>query len=517
MIAVKKWVGTSVGPRASKIFTLVFLLLCAVGVRAEEHPAEEHTAEVVSSDPESGEPESSDPEAVEEGASEDQTPTPTATVEHVVEPLDAWVVTPAAPKPTASATPTATPTGVEEVIAPGPSAASGPRKRTMAEMYGPRAYRQALSKTQQKRLRRLIPIQRSVARELRIKADPRGEPELRVCTAHLNNFGPATEFKRLMKGEGAEKRLARERSAVSAIAAVGCDVVAFQAIYGVSFTRAHEAVDGLVKKLEKATDASWEVQLEEGTKQLLWSGFLVREGVGQVLRSESIGGVRPAPFGPAPIKDLARAPSTLSIKVKGKGTAQSKIVTLINFDMRHSLGAKTPDTAFIRVQLAELLRGLVEKATLQDQVVNPQLLVLLGDRNDVRNSAAAQVVEGQLRLLDFTEEGTCKLEGEKELKLRCHNLQRKPKLLFGVVSENALVGRRKGTAKKTVEHEGEEPPAKRPPPVVETRTTEIYLTQRDLKYARLLSDSFRRYRVGTAPLRNGLADSPLTWVELNWP
>ena len=442
--------------------------------------------------------------------------------EERVEPLDSWVMPTPTPVPTPL--PTATP---EEAVheshgdAHGAGAAQVQPQRSISDIYGPRAYRQSLSKVQQKRLKQIIPIQRAVAREIRNKADPRGEAELKVCTAHLHNFGPATEFKRLMKGESPEKRLARESSAVRAIAAAGCDVVALQAVYGVSFSRAQGAVEGLVKKLSRTTDAEWTIQMEEGTKQLLWGAFLIREGSGEVLRSESVDGLRPAPFGPAPIRDVSRAPTTLSIKVRGKGTAQPKIVTLINYDLRHALAGKTPDTVYSRVQLAELLRGVVEKYSLQDQVVNPQLLVLLGDRNDVKNSAPMQVLEGQLRLSDFTEDATCKLEGEKELKLRCQELKRKGKLLFGLLSENAVGLRTRRRTPKPEGHGGEktegEKPVKKAKPVVETRTTEIYLTQRDLKYARLLSDSLSRYRVGTEPLRNGLTDSPLAWVELNWP
>lgn len=472
----------------------------------------------------------------QEETSADEEATATATevpyqADHAVEPLDAWVI--ATPTPTPTPVPTATPEDTGHGGHGDTAASAAPTiapQRTIAEIYGPRAYRQGLSKVQQRRLRQLVPIQRAVAREIRVKADPRGEAELRVCTVHLNNFGPATEFKRLMKGETPEKRVARESSAVKAIAAAGCDVVALQAIYGVSFSRAQGAVEGLVKKLSRLTDAEWTIQMEEGTKQLLWGAFLIKEGAGEVLRSESVDGLRPAPFGPTPVRDVTRAPTTLSIKVRGKGSAQSKIVTLVNYDLRHALAGKTPDTAFVRVQLAEVLRGVVEKFALQDQVVNPQLLVLLGDRNDVRDSAPMQVLEGRLRLSDFTEDGTCKLEGEKELKLRCSEVKRKGKLLFGLISENAFGMRKRPPAPKPppAKHEeekaeGEQTDAeekkvlKRPPPVVETRTSEIYLTQRDLKYARLLSDSLSRYRVGTEPVRNGLADSPLAWVELNWP
>ena len=93
---------------------------------------------------------------------------------------------------------------------------------------------------------------------------------------------------------------------------------------------------------------------------------------------------------------------------------------------------------------------------------------------------------------------------------------------FGVLSENAVGMRPKRPLPKPEKHGeekevGEKKVVKRPPPVVETRTSEIYLTQRDLKYARLLSDSLSRYRVGTEPVRNGLPDSPLAWVVLNWP
>ncbi len=503
---------SAVGVTVWQMALLILLLVTrAPALYAEEHPAEPEVSE--STD----EADSSESEGDSEEAEATATPSNEAPAQ-TVEPLDAWIIH--TPTPTPSPTATPTPAEGEHAAVPNNQSprSSVPAARSITEIYGPRAYRQGLSKTQQKRLKAILPVQRTVAREIRMRADPRGEAELKVCTVHLNNFGPAAEFKRLMKGEGPEKRLARQSSAVSAIAAAACDVVAVQAVYGVSFTRAHEALDGFAEKLAKATDSNWEVQLEEGTKQLVWSGFLLREGVGQVLRSESLSGLQPPPFGPTPIRDVARAFTTLSIKVKGKGVAGSKIVTLVNFDLRHALAGKSADSVYSRVQLAEVLRGVVDKYSLQDQVANPQLLVVLGDRNDVRGSAPAQILEGQLKFTDFTEDGTCKFEGEKELKLRCHDLKRQGKRLFGVVSENAWAMRKRPPAPKVPDAHAEgAPKTVKPPPFVETRTTEIYLTQRDLKYARLLSDSLSRYRVGTEPVRNGLPDSPLTWVMLNWP
>lgn len=481
------------------------------------------------------------------------TPEPTPPPDGSVEPLDSWYV-----RPPASSTPTpeiereaetraadadeeegdveedveeeeeedTAPVELESVETDAQLPEDAANKAALDREQRPR--RVQLNKSQRKRMdeaRRLrARIIREQNRALGIVShaadDPRGEPELRVCTANLNNYGTRDDYRKIFKSKALPTRVRIEASAMRVIARERCDIVALQGVLGITDSFALEGMEKFAKKLSRLTNGEWEVYLGKSSREIVRNGFLYRKDKMEVRRSASFHEVQLTHFGPFPMKEFLRAPVLLAVRVPGKQGAPARDVLLVTYHFRKAFVAseKEPDT--IRMQMADAVRQIIHTEERKYPRDEQPIVVLLGDRMSPQMAPSTQLLEGRLRLLDFTSNGDCKLTPEE--KVECEPRPVHFKEFFGVSTEGYLSPPRvktkkeeDGAEKKVLAYPSKKKEAKKRKPLRE-KTSEIYLKGADLPLA--LEKILRpgRYRAGVARLATGLKESPLVWVELNW-
>ena len=493
--------------------------------------------------------ESPTPTAVEEDLPESPeirlatpTPEPIAThqSEQVVEPLDAWV--PIAPVETP--TPLATPKPKDSEETPPadsdvPDAAELESVETNAVLPEDAANQKALSdalherriqltKTQRARLKRARIARFKVYREQEkalginesAQSDPRGEPELRVCTANLNYFGGVDDFKRVFKAAKLPLRKRRERSTVTAATAMKCDVLALQGILARDDKSAKLVLSNLAKKLSRETGSNWTGYPSEANRDIVRNGFLIRDGAATVESNHSYTELKLTSFGPFQLKQFPRSPFEILLTVPGKGkNAQPKKVMLLNFDFAATFGDVKHEPETNRMQISDGLRQIVHTELANFEPEEAPVVLILGHRSVGRVNPGTQLLEGKLRLAEFTSNGGCVLTAEN--KTQCRPDITHYKEFFGVSSEGFLV---KPIVKTERTEEGEKrklvfPSEKKDKQLLKQtaeRTAEIYTNNESLDFALEKFGLPGRYKAGTAPLQNELPNSPLIWLELNW-
>lgn len=412
----------------------------------------------------------------------------------------------ATPEPTATPVPTPPPTG-----------------------YGPHSFKEALTKSQLKRLKRAERIRRRIVLSDRKRypaktaGDRRGEPEIRICAADSGNYGHLTDFKRLMRPKGQKERKAFERTLANAVKSARCDVVVLQALYGASFARAAEALAGLAAYIEKRTGVSYRPIAEEIRGQQVWTGFLVRRKGPESRGVRLFNSVTLPIFGVTDPKDprfekhFPRSPVALTLEVQGSGEAEARPVVIVSFDLRRSLVGKPPDAEALRMQLAEALRTLIDDVVSESDPRS--IIVAVGERSAPAAAPSSQILAGRLRLRNFMDESMCKLD--EDGKAVCAEVEGQASVLFGLLESELPPP----PAVRRVMRDGKAVHVVVPPSAAErrarrlrlrTRTTDIYLPQRFLQLAYRDSRHPGYFVAGEVPVKNGRAGSPLVWVELNW-
>jgi hypothetical protein len=389
------------------------------------------------------------------------------------------------------------------------------------------ARRIQLSRFQQKRMKHAAAMRRRVVREQAaewklnrpVDADPRGAPEIRLCTLDMAYYGGLKDYRRILKAEKLPLREKTERSALRALTKAQCDIVALQSILGTDDKNIDSAMRIFTKKLKKASGAEYDVLLSPANREIVRSGFLVKKGAGDVVRTQYFRNLSFTQFGIFTAKEFTRMPFELVLKVHGKDGAADKELLLLTFDFRNTFVMAEKEREKLRLQMADALRKIVhtELKNFPDDV--QPIVVLLGDRRAPKYAPSVQLLEGRLRLVDFAQSGKCTLTEDQ--KASCASPPKHFKEFFGLSSE--------GLSAEPVRRQQEIDGVKKqvlvyPDPKVLRRqtlkiwnyTTDIYLRSQDLDLASSSIYRQGRYAAGTIPVQSGLAQSPLVWAELNW-
>ncbi len=384
-----------------------------------------------------------------------------------------------------------------------------------------------------------------------LEVDPRGTPELIVCSVNLNNYSTAKQVKKATRGkEGKKSRLRKkERSVVDAIKTSGCEVIALQGVVGAGIEGALEGLERLQEQLSEGSQEKWKYYLGDSNHKKGFNAFLVQGEQIEVVTVRHLENLALAQFEQFTEDEVFRGPIELELKVKSEEHRQARTVYLLNFHFRKNLKTKSLEPEQGRMQMAESLRRHVRSRQTTFTGANPPIYVVLGDREGGKAAPATQILEGRIGLKDFHSKGACRLldeeamlaedEGEeeseeeeepkkrrrrqpvKELFARCEDGVSGPKLLIGLIGENFIppVPRKQREvdgemltfySRKAERERREKVRAQR------ERRSEIYVVPFDLRYVYRSYYHRPMFASGVEEIERGSENSPLVWARINW-
>lgn len=245
-------------------------------------------------------------------------------------------------------------------------------------------------------------------------ADPRGEPELTVCSQNLENYGLYADVKRRVPSIDQDGFVEKESALAGRFASVGCDIIAVQELLGRNEEVATEALQKLAERMRKITNRFYEAVTGPSNDPSLRNGYLYAKDKGEVVTRVSYSRVELPKLAERDKPRLfARGPLEIQFITKPQGDSPAKTVSLINFHFKSKRGI-SGDPAELewetyRMEMAEALRRIVLTRHINATVSGETLLVLMGDRNSNFDSASARILEGTLTLADFQGDGVCRL------------------------------------------------------------------------------------------------------------
>jgi len=350
--------------------------------------------------------------------------------------------------------------------------------------------------------------------------DPRGSAELQICSLNLNNYGTVKDFTRIFKLSQLPRREKTELSALRAITARNCDVVALQGVLGQSDSNAEDAMSQFAKKLKKRTGGDWEFYLGSAGRGIVRNGFIYKNGLGEVVKQKSFGDVPLLNFAPFTQKEFGRAPVELILRVPRKnGAGSTRDIIFLSFHFQQGFVDKILEPETSRMQLADAVRQIIHSEQQSYSPDEPPIAVLLGDRSGPLEAPATQLLEGRMRLLDFTQNGGCELDASN--KVQCKTPPTHLKEFFGMSTEGILVEPKVKKVKvDDVEKEKLVYPSKKKEAAAfkerREKTSEIYVLGPDVVFFQAEVNQRGRYISGIERVRTGLEKSPLVWATLNW-
>ena len=244
--------------------------------------------------------------------------------------------------------------------------------------------------------------------------DPRGEPELVVCSQNLANYGSINDVRTRDPGMTPEDLRLKEQNLAKRFVRRGCDAIAVQEILGKTVEAGTKALQSLALALRRRTGRIWAVKTGESSDPFARVGFLVATDRAEIMTAASYSNVELPKTVPNQRPRLfARGPIEVQLRVKGRDGTFPKVVTLVNFHFKSKRGAKDDPTGLqwetFRMEMAEALRRLVIKRHEKAFRTGESIIVLLGDRNSNFDAASANILEGALTLKHFQEGGPCRL------------------------------------------------------------------------------------------------------------
>lgn len=468
-------------------------------------------------------------------SSQDATPTP----DEMVEPLDAWVVV----KPKNYSVSVASSSSASVLSKRSSSSQSAPKylfdideallKEAVDEDAAKNnkgvdqsAYqrKKALTATQKLRVRAVTArYLRSVAEvQARLNEffsrDSRGPSELTFCSLNVNNYGLKPEIQKILRARGMKNLKKREKSFVSGISEVGCDVIAVQGIIG---RNRHYAVEGLTafaQLIAEGTGRIWRGYLGDSNHKFAYNGYLVTEAV-KVVSVSSYNKLLLPRFGIFEEDQFFRAPVELDIVVTGKNGSKNKKVKIFTMHLQASLTGAAKEKIPSQMQMAEGLRQLIEARQRRFDPRDSPILIVAGDRGANHYSPVARILEGFYRLSDFRSDGGCVVS--KVGKVTCAQPINRPRQLFSVIGG----GVPNPPTQQVKNEEGKLQVVLAPAWEQEVKRSlnqrwaafaDIYLSVTDLPLAWAKPTSELEYASGAIQMKGARLETPLVWVKLNW-
>jgi predicted extracellular nuclease len=344
----------------------------------------------------------------------------------------------------------------------------------------------------------------SRSNQLNVLDDPRGPPELVVCSQNLQNYGTWDQVNGRGSSPTPEALRLKERDLVARFVRARCDVIAAQEILGVDMQKGTKSLEALAKALQLGTGRFWEVRLGASLDKTLHTGMLVARDRAEIVSTLSYENVElPKTSEKQKPRLFRRAPIEVQLLVKGRGESSSKSVTIVNFHFKSKSGSKDDPAALewetYRMEMAEALRRIVENRHARSFGSGESILVLLGDRNSNFDAASAKILEGALTLKNFQSGGTCRLS--KRGAPLCQAAAQLPQRLFSVLTTDPQTKGHPGTYLYKN---------------IYSWLDDILLPAESLPFAWRAFDSEGDYASGVLSDPPDASDHALVWTALNW-
>lgn len=245
-------------------------------------------------------------------------------------------------------------------------------------------------------------------------SDPRGEPEITVCSQNLKNYGSLADVMRRESRMSKQKLHDKEIALLKRFLDTKCDVIAVQELLGATQDIAKASLERLARMLQFRSGRSFKVYAAPSNDKIARNAFLVAEDRVEVTNVLSYArvelpkiaaGQRPRLF--------VRGPYELQLMTKPREGSESKHMTLVNFHFK-SRAYNSRDPAELewetyRMEMAEALRRIIVNRHKAAFASGEDILVLLGDRNSNFDVASAKILSGRLTLKHFQEEAPCRV------------------------------------------------------------------------------------------------------------
>lgn len=349
--------------------------------------------------------------------------------------------------------------------------------------------------------------------------DPRGKPELVVCSQNLDNYGlPALTQNR--ENISAAEFQAKEQALVQRFATAGCDVIAVQEVLGKNEEEALQGLRGLARALRTRQNRIYEAYVGATNDKTLRNGFLVASDRATVAATMSYANIELPKISPKQKpRFFSRGPFEIQLLVKpthdvaaGKGAdkaavagggAETRNVVLVNFHFKSKSGKVGDPTGLewetYRMEMSEGLRRVVEARHRRSFTRGEVPLILLGDRNSNFDLASAKILDGTLTLRSFQTKGGCRMS-KRGVPL-CQAQSGLPRVLFSVLTDDPQTKLLPGTFR----YED-----------VYSWIDEILMPAESLRTAWARYDIAGNYDSGVVYEPRAASDHALVYVRLNW-
>jgi len=237
----------------------------------------------------------------------------------------------------------------------------------------------------------------------------RGEPDICICTADLNNFGKLKEVRKLVK-RGKASRLTKTTDALTTIVShVDCDVIFLQSVIGSSFAAIQEATKTITDKLQKITNLEWTAYLPKSLTGENYGVFLVNNKPNiSVVSVSTVSEALADSCTELQAPSYPRVPLKLNLIVRSSGAGKSRNISIIGFMQKLGLTTPTAEPEECKIRAAEKLKAYAIKLAQAEEEVGDKPLVVLAGYLGNPLTPETFVLSGRVNAGQFTD-GTCTL------------------------------------------------------------------------------------------------------------
>jgi hypothetical protein len=335
-------------------------------------------------------------------------------------------------------------------------------------------------------------------------SDPRGEPDLTVCSQNLKLYGTLETLKQKAPGYNTQEHWAKVAGLVRRFVSAGCDVIAVQEVMGRNQEAIDAALQELAKELRESTNRFYSIRSAPAVEGGMTLGFLVADDRATIRNTLSYAKVElPKLVAKQKPRLFPRTPLEIQLVVNSRESSISKPVSIVNFHFKSKRGSEGDPTGLewetYRMEMSEAVRRIVERRHERAFASGDSILLLLGDRNSDFDVASARILDGTLNLSSFQAEGGCRLS-KRGVPL-CKAGVSMPQRLFSVLTSNKSVFVLPGTFSYKGEY---------------SWLDDILMPAESLPFAWKSAFSEAQLDSGVVYSPRDASDHALVYVKLNW-
>lgn len=334
--------------------------------------------------------------------------------------------------------------------------------------------------------------------------DPRGKPDLTVCSQNLKLLGTYEDMKKKNIKYTQKAHTDKVSALTTRFLKAKCDVIALQEVMGTSASEEEAALKPIIEQLRVRGNREFEAKVGLPGDGGMALGFLVAKDRATVINVLSYSRVElPKLVTKGRPRFFSRTPFEVQLSVRSRHDDTTKIVSLVNFHLKSKRGGEGDPTGLewetFRMEMAEGFRRIIEVRHQKSFASNEQILMVLGDRNSNFDVASAKILEGSLTIENFRTDGGCRVS--KRGFPVCKPGKQMPQRLFSILTSNQEVATYQGTFSYKGEY---------------SWIDDMLMPAESLSYAWLTPTSEGRYDAGLISEPADASDHALLWARLNW-